>query len=88
MDHFCLWINNAVGQNNHKYFLGFLFWKAVASVAMIVLLFISLIVYSDKESYFIAKYNSYHYEGRYVWLFCLLMQVPNIFNSYELLKEH
>lgn len=28
-DHYCIWLNNAVGVGNHRWFLGFLFWHLV-----------------------------------------------------------
>ena len=28
-DHFCVWMNNAVGENNYRYFLGFLLTHVV-----------------------------------------------------------
>ena len=28
-DHFCSWMNNAIGENNYRYFLGFLLWHVV-----------------------------------------------------------
>jgi palmitoyltransferase len=28
-DHFCGWMNNAIGENNYRFFLGFLAWHAL-----------------------------------------------------------
>jgi len=57
MDHYCLWVNNAVGHYNHKYFLGFVFWKAVASIVSIPCMFISLYISYDPEMKHLALGN-------------------------------
>ena len=28
-DHYCIWMNNAIGENNYRYFLAFLAWHAL-----------------------------------------------------------
>lgn len=55
---------------------------------MIPCLLISFYIYSDPEEKIVAVYSGRHDEGRVIWVLCLLMTLPNIFNSYELLLEH
>jgi palmitoyltransferase len=35
MDHYCPWMNNAVGYNNYRYFVMFLFYMVVGSVYVV-----------------------------------------------------
>jgi hypothetical protein len=52
-DHYCPWINNAVGALNHKFFSLFLFYTASTCLLSILLLFLQMIqcgyVYSDED---------------------------------------
>jgi palmitoyltransferase len=41
-DHFCPWVNNAVGFNNHKFFILFCFWCAVLCVVAFALILLTL----------------------------------------------
>ena len=38
MDHFCPWLNNCIGFFNHKFFVLFIFYKAVLTVFMVVVM--------------------------------------------------
>lgn len=50
MDHHCIWINNCVGQNNHKYFILFTFWFGVASIPIPILMIEA--IYWDNHEWF------------------------------------
>jgi hypothetical protein len=39
MDHYCPWVDNCIGKNNHKYFIQFLFYCVIG----LLLFFVNMI---------------------------------------------
>ncbi|EKX39730.1 hypothetical protein GUITHDRAFT_48650, partial [Guillardia theta CCMP2712] len=42
MDHHCFYINNCVGDRNHRYFILFLFWVSLSTLFVAVCSFLTL----------------------------------------------